>query len=266
MTIKYNTSGIQQWATRYSSPGNAQDIPEDLEIDANGNVYVTGRTRVSGSYNDFGTVKYNSSGVQQWLAVFDNPSYNRDDDPHELSVDNSGNVYVTGYTNIGSNGNAVTLKYDNSGNQNWVIYYSGGNASESFAVEIDPDNNVYIAGNSMNPNEDYLIVKYSQTIGIHQISSEVPNTFSLHQNYPNPFNPETKIKFEITSNFRGQTSDVKLIVYNSLGEEINVLLNNELVPGSYEVTFDGNNLTSGVYFYKLEVNNFAETRRMLLIR
>jgi photosystem II stability/assembly factor-like uncharacterized protein len=101
---------------------------------------------------------------------------------------------------------------------------------------------------------------------IHNVSSEVPESFFLHQNYPNPFNPETKIKFEIPLSVRGQKSEVKLSVYDVTGREVRTLVNSELAPGVYEYSFDGAGLGSGVYFYKLESNRFIETRKMVLLK
>jgi hypothetical protein len=88
----------------------------------------------------------------------------------------------------------------------------------------------------------------------------------LYQNYPNPFNPSTKIKFNIASNVRSQTANVKLIIYDIIGREIKILVNEQLQPGTYEVTFDGSALPSGVYFYKLETGNYTETEKMLLLK
>lgn len=99
------------------------------------------------------------------------------------------------------------------------------------------------------------------TIGVNQISSVIPERFSLSQNYPNPFNPITKIKYSITSNV-----SVKLIVYDVLGRKVKELINEKQSPGIYEVTFDGTNFSSGVYFFKLEAGNFSDVKRMLLIK
>ncbi len=107
-------------------------------------------------------------------------------------------------------------------------------------------------------------VAYGDTsfiVGINQISSEVPNEFSLSQNYPNPFNPTTKVKFQIPN-----SGFVKLIVYDLLGKEIQTLVNQQLSPGIYEVDFDGSNLPSGVYYYKLESGTFTETKKMVLVK
>ncbi len=101
----------------------------------------------------------------------------------------------------------------------------------------------------------------TSTVLINSISNLIPENFLLSQNYPNPFNPITVIKFEIPS-----SSNVKLSVFNSLGKEIEILVNEKLQSGSYEITFDGSNYPSGIYFYKLEGDGFIETKRMVLVK
>ena len=102
---------------------------------------------------------------------------------------------------------------------------------------------------------------------ISQINNNVPHKFSLHQNYPNPFNPKTNIKFKIT-----KLSDVKLIVYDILGREVETLVNERLKAGMYEVDFDAlhggssRSLPSGVYFYILITDSFKETKKMILTK
>ena len=103
-------------------------------------------------------------------------------------------------------------------------------------------------------------------IGVNNIVNEIPGTYKLEQNYPNPFNPKTKIKFQIPSDIKSKTSKVKIIIYDVLGKEILTLVNGELQPGSYEVTFDGSNYASGIYFYQLKAENYIETKKMLMIK
>lgn len=99
-------------------------------------------------------------------------------------------------------------------------------------------------------------------IGIHQISTEIPKEHLLHQNYPNPFNPVTKIQFEVS-----KSAAVKLVVYDILGREEDILVNEQLKPGSYDFTWDGNIYASGVYFYQLIADdNIIETRKMVLLK
>lgn len=104
------------------------------------------------------------------------------------------------------------------------------------------------------------------TVSVHSNNLSVVDDYKLFQNYPNPFNPVTKIKFDIPSNVIGQTSDVKLTVFDALGKEVATIVNEKLSAGSYEVEFDGSNFSSGIYFYKLEAGNFKETIRMILLK
>ncbi len=88
-----------------------------------------------------------------------------------------------------------------------------------------------------------------------------PSTFALYSNYPNPFNPSTKIRYAIS-----KTAFTTLKVYSVLGQEVATLINEEKAPGVYEINFDGLNLTSGTYLYKLQAGNFVETKKMILLK
>jgi hypothetical protein len=112
--------------------------------------------------------------------------------------------------------------------------------------------------------------KISVPVGIQSTGNEVPVSFNLYQNYPNPFNPVTKIRFSIPP-YEGGKGDVKggfvtLKVYDLLGKEIVTLVNQQLKLGTYEVTFDGKDLSSGVYFYRLWADGFTDTKRMVLLK
>jgi protocatechuate 3,4-dioxygenase beta subunit len=89
----------------------------------------------------------------------------------------------------------------------------------------------------------------------------VPQTYELSQNYPNPFNPTTEIRFQVPV-----VSNVKLVVYNLLGQEVAVLVNERKEAGSYQVAFNGANLASGVYLYQLKAGSFVQTLKMLLVK
>ncbi len=105
---------------------------------------------------------------------------------------------------------------------------------------------------------------YPLTAG--QLSSEIPATFILHQNYPNPFNPVTVIRYSIPSDLKGQSSNVKLTIYNSLGSEVDILVNEKYGAGNYEVKWNASGSPSGIYYYRLESGNFSQTKKMLLIK
>jgi hypothetical protein len=92
-------------------------------------------------------------------------------------------------------------------------------------------------------------------------NNSLPLEMELEQNYPNPFNPETKIKYTLN-----KSSIVKLNVYDVLGNRISTILNEFKNAGTYETTFDGSDLTSGMYFYNLISENNSITKKMMLIK
>ena len=133
---------------------------------------------------------------------------------------------------------------------------------------VTAGSHVYIAFRervSNNYNEGgaiFLDVTEITTLtNIQLTGSGIPDKFALKQNYPNPFNPSTKIRFDIPAR-----ENTKLDIFNSAGQQVSSLINKELQPGSYEYTFDGSQLTSGVYFYRLQTGNFVETKRMILVK
>jgi hypothetical protein len=103
-------------------------------------------------------------------------------------------------------------------------------------------------------------------LGIKPIGGEVPGSYILEQNYPNPFNPVTKIRFGIPSRSGSEMTNVKIAVFNVLGKEIMELVNQYLEPGNYEIEFDGGNLSSGTYFYKLVTGDFTSAKKMIIMK
>jgi len=100
--------------------------------------------------------------------------------------------------------------------------------------------------------------EYSEEI---EVEIEILSKYELSQNYPNPFNPSTTIKFSLA-----ESGMVQLEVYNTLGERVTQLINREMEKGNHTVEFNGNNLPSGIYFYRLVSGNFSEVKRMMLIK
>lgn len=110
------------------------------------------------------------------------------------------------------------------------------------------------------------ITKGSIIQGISPINSEIPAKFLLKQNYPNPFNPSTTIRFEIPNSGNSGATPVKLAVFDQLGREVKTLVNENMIAGVFEVSFDASNLSSGVYYYKIIAGNFNATKKMMLVK
>jgi hypothetical protein len=103
-------------------------------------------------------------------------------------------------------------------------------------------------------------------IGIKQISTTVPRNFDLPQNYPNPFNPVTKIRFSIPHARDAYMRPVQIKIYDALGREIEILVNENLRPGVYEVDWNASAYPSGIYFYSLSAGDYMQTKKMILVK
>ena len=142
-----------------------------------------------------------------------------------------------------------------------------GSYNFSTSAQTGNDENVLMIYDSLIANQYYQdfskrLTDAGGSLGISKVSNNVPDKFELNQNYPNPFNPLTKINFSVS-----EPSNVKIAVYNVLGQEILYLVNTNLYSGKYEVTFDGTNLSSGVYFYTMFVDNVKiNSHTMCLIK
>lgn len=128
------------------------------------------------------------------------------------------------------------------------------------------DENVLVVFDSIVVNQYYQdfvkrLTDAGGSIGIHNITGNVPLKYELYQNYPNPFNPATVIRFSLPVN-----GHVKLSVYDILGREVSVLLNQKINPGTYETEWNASEYPSGVYFYTLKTDNFSQTKKMVLIK
>ncbi|MBE2256185.1 MAG: T9SS type A sorting domain-containing protein, partial [Ignavibacteria bacterium] len=134
-----------------------------------------------------------------------------------------------------------------------------------YDIIVDKDGIVYTTGSGSGlgggTGVKMSTFKISQVTGINIISENIPDKFSLSQNYPNPFNPTTKINFSLP-----KEEIVSLKVYDMLGREVSNLVNEKLNSGEYSYDFDGSNLQSGTYFYRLQSENFSDTKKMILIK
>jgi len=138
-----------------------------------------------------------------------------------------------------------------------ITQYAAGSSNLKIRFRLSADAGTVADGWYV---DDIKLTNYSTVTGVNQIS-EIAAKYSLNQNYPNPFNPSTKIRYAIA-----KSGFVSLKVYDMTGKVVSELVNNNQTVGSYEVSFNAAALSSGVYYYKLESEGFAETKKMLLIK
>jgi CubicO group peptidase (beta-lactamase class C family) len=151
----------------------------------------------------------------------------------------------------------------------WVWFHDGRDPGVLTTINLDEvqKTGVIILTNANPVNVDAIVsiqdalFRIGDTITSVRDDPGLPTHDALSQNYPNPFNPTTGIRFQVSG-----VSEVRLSVYDLLGREMAVLVNERKLPGHYEVKFDGSTLASGVYFYRLIAGDFVQTRKLLLIR
>lgn len=149
---------------------------------------------------------------------------------------------------------SITKSGNTTGQIHITFQSTMGPGAQSF-TDLTPTYRVWQVYAKVNPTNGSII-------NVNNISNIVPEKYSLHQNYPNPFNPSTTIRFDIP-----KTSKITLKVYDINGREVATLVKNETVTaGLNEVSFNGANFASGVYYYSLQAGDFRETRKMVLIK
>jgi len=164
----------QKWVARYSGPGNGADRAWAMALDKSGNVYVSGESKGSNSDFDYATIKYSSAGKQRWVQRYDGPG-NADDEAAAIAVDASGNIYVTGASEVSFTDNnpgaanyycqyLTTIKYGSNGKQVWAKKYKwpGGAYEYATGIALDKSGNVYVSGESKGSTTDwdYIAIKY----------------------------------------------------------------------------------------------------------
>ncbi|MBK8984225.1 MAG: SBBP repeat-containing protein [Ignavibacteria bacterium] len=157
----------QEWAVLYNGPGNGNDIPYSIITDISNDIIVTGTSGGIGTGNDILTIKYNSSGEQQWIQRY-NGTGKGYDASLALTMDDIGNVYVTGSSEgIGTGFDIVTIKYNLSGDQQWIQRYNGPSDSSDTGTSLDLDasGNIYVLGESkgIGTGSDVVLIKYNSS-------------------------------------------------------------------------------------------------------
>jgi hypothetical protein len=283
---KYNSYGSVQWVQK--AGGYSEDIGYDISIDISGNSYVTGCFKNTATFGtsqissngaeDIFTAKYHANGNLLWVRKAGGTSSEYCND---ISADNSGNCYVTGYfkntatfgtTQITSSGaeDIFTAKYDASGDLVWVKKIGATSSDYGRGISADNAGNCYVTGSFTGSvsfgsiilnNGNGFVTKISAVTDIKELAWEIPTQFTFAQNYPNPFNPSTVIRFSLPI-----SGNVILKVYNSLGETVQTLVNEFRNAGTHEVCFNASGLSSGFYLYEIKSRHFSAVRKMLLMK
>ena len=277
-TILLSTDCGETWVTKNCI---SADELSSITFTSSGMAWVCGSDGTIVSSKDFG---------DKW-TIFDNATNN---DLNTINFTNNNSGWVGGENgtilkyyedsstpveltsfNASKNTNSVILNWETATETN----NKGFEIQKKTAAEFSTIGFVDGQGTSTNvknykymdyeiqPGQVYYRIKQIDFDGNYSYSNEVtlmidyPVMFELNQNYPNPFNPTTKISFNIP-----YESNVKLVIYNLLGEKVKQLLDNNFKAGTYEINFDASDLSSGVYLYRIEAGTYTDTKKMILMR
>ncbi|MBS1518129.1 MAG: T9SS type A sorting domain-containing protein [Bacteroidetes bacterium] len=260
LNVTTNRPGIAE----FSVNGVVYNQPQQLVFANGSNVTVTAISpRVVGASQYVFTNWSNSGDTTQTININGNTSLTAFYKiQYRILISSSvGNTFGGGlyYDSAAPSQIGVLSRIVNSGGTNYYFRGWTGVGAGSYTSPDSTGLDSIITLNLIGPVVE--TARWTTTVGINQLSSQIPDKFSLYQNYPNPFNPTTNIKFDII-----KSGGVKVIVYNSLGKEVGVLLNENLSPGSYKIDFDGSGYSSGIYYYKIITNDFTDVKKMLLIK
>jgi hypothetical protein len=258
--VKLDAVGSLIWTRTFG--GTSEDHGWSIVQTSDGGFAIGGYTTSFGAAN-FYMVRLNGSGTLQWSKTYGGSSI---EEAYSLRKTAGGGFVMAGETtSFGAGGKDIYIvKIDSLGNSCGNTYIpasisgTGGTLGNPNTTVITQNPTVTSPNYVLGTGGTLTTICY---VSIQPISSEVPTQFSLSQNYPNPFNPKSNIKFQIA-----KSGDVKLVIFDVLGREAAILVNEKLNPGTYEVAWDAGSYPSGVYFYKLFTHDYSKTRKMVLLK
>lgn len=261
--IKTNQNGDLVWMNTY---GGAQwDQGNSVQQTNDDGYIIVGKTESFGSGNsDVWLIKTNSIGDTVWTCTYGG-----------VDLDKGNSVQQTfdeGYIIAGTserfgpgNPGVLLIKTNSEGDTLWTSTYGGIDPAEGYSVRQTIDHGYIVSGHifsNVSPGKNVWLLKISSDpADVNDNGNLSLQDFSLYQNYPNPFNPSTTIKFALPV-----AGNVKINVYNLLGQLVETLVDREMQSGYHEINFDGSELASGVYIYQLQAGEYTLAKKMLLMK
>jgi len=254
--FRISEAGVILWEREYLEINGVSRSLQTLE---DGGIVISGNNILSDTSNAV-ILKLNQDGDIIWQKTYTLLGNQTISCIRKLTDEG---FILAGDTEIDGNQDALLLRTDQEGNLLWTKTLGGNYDDFAYAVEQTSDGGYIVTGGTCpdsNQVPDLWLIRLG-TDPLSVYNEKNITTYYIHQNFPNPFNPTTTIKYQIP-----EISFVTLKVYDVLGNEITTLVSDEKSAGYYEVEFNASSLSSGIYFYRLQAGNYAETKKMILIK
>lgn len=272
ITQKSDTNSSPLWTDTYNNSFNTDDIACGFVLDKNNNIIVIGNI-VNNQNLDAFTMKISNNGERIWNKIY---TTGNKFSVKDIMTDDLNVYYIYGFGKDAQGLDKQTIiEYDYNGSLRKTLDFNtrdttvlsfSNNFMKMFVTDGLPNvKKLFSASNVNRINRGgevkVNIFSVSSITETENITENIPQLYSLQQNYPNPFNPSTTINFQIPQN-----SFVNIKIYDVNGRELLVLINENMQAGKHKINFDGSNLPSGVYYYKLSSGNFIDTKKMVLVK
>ena len=284
--IKTDGNGLETDKYHYGDTNNEHCY--DFDLTSDGGYILGGHTTSYGVANwDYYLLKIDSDGNEEWHKTFGNPRgydarYIHDEaygvrqtpDGGYVIAGGSGDEYgsyssCTHPFGCSDEWKAYIVKTDNNGDPEWEGIYPeekdiGNTACEFIGLTSDGG---YILFNDTDAFWDEVgsnafgFMKIAGSTKIKSDNTSIPSNMQLHQNYPNPFNPTTQIQFDLN-----KSGFVTIDIFSILGVKVMTLLNENVEAGYHQITFDGSELSSGSYIYRIKIGDFMQMKKCLLVK
>lgn len=269
--IKTDVAGNEEWYQTHG--GSYFDAGLSVQQTADGGYIVTGRTLSYGAGpDDVYLVKTDASGSEEWIQIFGGGRFY--DVGNSVQQTTDGGYIIAGWTdfNLVAWLDVYLIKTNSLGSEEWSQMIGGDSYDRGLSVQQTEDGGYIVAGytNSYGAgNTDVYLIRIAAETAVNRLfgvppAAEIlvtPSDYSLSQNYPNPFNPVTTISFELPT-----VDFVHLAIYDVSGSLVTELIDGHRDAGTHTVTFDASHLASGIYVYQIEVGDFSDVKKMVLMK
>ena len=262
LLIKTDSSGIISWAKTYGEKGD--EVGRSVQQTLDGGYIITGNTNSYGAgHSDVWLIKTDVSGDTIWTKTFGGDDT---DLGHSVQQTFDGGYIIAGFTKSFGAGNKDVwiIRTDEFGNVNWTKTFGGSGNDEGCFVQQTFDGGFIITGYTYCYSSGYAdvwLIKLGSDTGVEEGKDKIPEAISVYQNYPNPFNLTTTISYQLI-----KSSFVKLTIFDINGRLVETLVNEKKNAGYYSVEWNAENVSSGIYLYRINTKEFINVKKCLFIK